>query len=320
MSCVCWDLKHHSNNIQGVQRELWWRYYSSTVGQSEGDASGKQVCSKCNKHGRKVLTQRQVRRTAPCLVFTAPIGRLTRMQIRLNKHAWDLRVALEGLRELINAARCNKWPISTVRKRARGNGVQGENATGIAGRTRGWKEENNTLVQRQLIWNSVPNHRHSQHFTLIFCLSNNLLQNSTIDLQSTQSFLGKIHSWLHHRHWLDTTDEKPDGSNHLQPGGRRIEKFFSKGDRILTRQTTAQFFFALFHLKEAQERRRVFGWDHSYGLCASAVEYAVWKQQMCQSPLCVYLQRQVNFSFCKTSHRGSPQFLHVAEGHCKKAE
>lgn len=40
---------------------------------------------------------------------------------------------------------------------------------------------------------------------------------------------------------------------------------------------------------------------------------------MCQSSLCVYLQRQVNFSFCKTSHPGSPQFLHVAEGHCKKS-
>lgn len=90
------------------------------------------------------------------------------------------------------------------------------------------EEENNMLVQRQLIWNTAPNHRRSRHFTLIFCLSNNLLQNSTIDLQSTQSFLGKIHSWLHHRHWLDTTAEKPDGSNHLQPGGRRIEKKFFK--------------------------------------------------------------------------------------------
>lgn len=49
-------------------------------------------------------------------------------------------------------------------------------------------------------------------------------------------------------------------------------------------------------------------------------EYAVWMQQMCQSSSCVYLQRQVNFSFRKTSHRGSPQFLHGAEGHCKKKQ
>lgn len=123
MCCVCWDLKHQSSNIQGVQRERWWRYYSSTVGQSEGDASGKQVCSKCNKPGRKVLIQRQVGRTAPCPVFTAMVGTLTRMQIRLNKHTWDLRVALEGLRDLINASRCNKCSISTVCKRARGNDV-----------------------------------------------------------------------------------------------------------------------------------------------------------------------------------------------------
>lgn len=89
----------------------------------------------------------------------------------------------------------------------------------------GWKEENNMPVQQQLIWNTAANHWDSQHFTLIFCLSNNLLQNSAIDLQSTWSFRTKIRSWLHQRRWLDTDDEKPDGYNHLQPGGRRIEDF-----------------------------------------------------------------------------------------------
>lgn len=151
-------------------------------------------------------------------VFTVMIGWQKGIQIWLNKHAWDLRVALEGLRDLITAAGCNKCSISTVCKRAWGNDIRRKC-------TRGWKEENNMLVQRQLIWSTAANRWRSQHFTLIFYLSNNFLQNSTTDLQSTQSFLGKIHSWLHRRHWLITTDEKPDGSNHLQPGGGRIEDF-----------------------------------------------------------------------------------------------
>lgn len=117
----------------------------------------------------------------------------------------------------------------------------------------GWKEENNTPVQQQLICSTAANRWGSQHFTLIFCLSNNSLQNSAIDLQSSWSFRTKIRSWLHQRCWLDTDDEKPDGYNHLQ--NRR----FSKGVWISTHPTTAQFFFALFHLELAHAQRMLRG-------------------------------------------------------------
>lgn len=147
--------------------------------------------------------------------------------------------------------------------------------------TRLWKEDNNMPVRQQLIWSTAANHWGPQHFTLIFCLSNNLLQNSSLTC-NTWSFRAKIYFWLHHRCWLDTDDGRPDGSNHRQPG-------WTKNWRFSKRSLNFRLVRPIFSLPRSisnkltpKECRRAFGLDYRYGLFTPAMEHAFWIQQMCR--------------------------------------
>lgn len=113
----------------------------------------------------------------------------------------------------------------------------------------GWKVENNMPVQQQLIWSAAANHWGSQHFTLIFCLSNNFLQNSAIDLQSTLRALGPKHAPDYIRDVGSILMMKSQMVTIIFSLEDEESKIFKRESEISTHPTTAQFFFALFHLK-----------------------------------------------------------------------